>query len=69
LRNRVNASRTSAGVQGFVARKGGFFGFAARRDPAAAGFGCLGFAATLPQDLWVGFLIGLRMIFGMIVYT
>jgi hypothetical protein len=69
LRNRVNASRTSAGVQGFVARKGGFFGFDGCRDLAAADFGCLGFAATLPQDLWVGFRIGLWVIFGMIVYT
>jgi hypothetical protein len=36
---------------------------------AATDFGCLGFAATLPQDLRFGFFNALRVIFGMVVYT
>jgi hypothetical protein len=69
----VKASRTSAGDQGLVERRAGFFAFGACPDLAATDFGCLGFAATVPQDfdfdLRFGFFAELRVIFGMIVYT
>jgi hypothetical protein len=58
---------------------GDFFGLGLRPNFAATDFAdsvCLGFAATLPQAARVlfsaagfGFFAGLRMIFGMIVYT
>jgi hypothetical protein len=56
-------------IEVLAERREDFFVFGACLVLAATGFGCLGFAATLPQDLRFGFFASLRVIFGMIVYT
>jgi hypothetical protein len=79
----VKASLTSAAVQGLIevllAALADFFAAGACSDLTARNFAdflCLGFAATPPQAVNVflvaagfGLLGGLRVLFGMIVYT
>jgi hypothetical protein len=66
-------------IEVLLAALADFFSLAACPDFAPGNFAdffCLGFAATLPQGVKVlflaagfGFLGGLRVLFGMIVYT